>query len=96
LPVLIAAFAYPLGNQLVQEGKNGGRGWIPPLDDPITNDASARVLLMDPGVGTVLGIAGVLPHPVVPTTQQLVGTAIVAILRNRDWNEPSFSRRGRA
>ena len=33
LPVLIAAFAYPIGNQLVQEGRNGGRGWIPALTD---------------------------------------------------------------
>jgi drug/metabolite transporter (DMT)-like permease len=78
-PVLIAAFAYPLGNQLVQEGRSGGRGWIPALSDPITSDASARVLLLT--MGSVPFWVGVLalPHPAVPTTQQVLGTGIVAL-----------------
>jgi drug/metabolite transporter (DMT)-like permease len=78
-PVLIAAFAYPIGNQLVQEGRNGGRGWIPALDDPISADASARVLLLT--IGSVPFWLGVLalPHPAVPTTQQVIGTGILAL-----------------
>ncbi len=78
-PVLIAAFAYPLGNQIVQEGKSGGRGWIPSVDDPITNDSAARVLLMTMG-SIPFWIALMLwPHPALPTSQQMVGTAVVAL-----------------
>ena len=78
-PVLLAAFAYPLGNQLVQEGRNGGRGWIPALDDPISADASARVLLLTLGsVPFWLAVLG-LPHTALPTAQQVVGTGIVAL-----------------
>lgn len=79
MPVLIAAFAYPIGNQLVQEGRNGGRGWIPALDDPISADASARVLLMTIGSVPFWIAVLLLPHTPVPTTQQVVGTLIVAL-----------------
>jgi drug/metabolite transporter (DMT)-like permease len=78
-PVLIAAFAYPLGNQLVQEGRNGGRGWIPVLDDPITGDASARVLLLTMGSVPFWLAVLALPHAVAPTAQQVIGTGIVAL-----------------
>jgi drug/metabolite transporter (DMT)-like permease len=79
LPVLIAAFAYPIGNQLVQEGRNGGRGWIPAVDDPITADASARVLLLTLGSIPFWIAVLLLPHTALPTTQQVIGTGVVAM-----------------
>ncbi len=79
MPVLIAAFAYPIGNQLVQEGRNGGRGWIPALTDPITANASARVLLLTMGSVPFWIVALLLPHSAQPTLQQVVGTGIVAL-----------------
>ena len=79
LPVLVAAIAYPTGNQLVQEGRTGGRGWIPALDAPITAQASARVLLLTLGSVPFWVLTLLVPHPRLPTSQQLVGTAIVAL-----------------
>jgi len=79
LPVLIAAFAYPIGNQLVQEGRNGGRGRIPALNDPITADAAARVMLLTLGSVPFWLVTLLVPHPSLPTAQQLVGTFVVAL-----------------
>ena len=79
LPVLIAAFAYPIGNQLVQEGRNGGRGWIPALTDAITADAPARVLLLTLGSVPFWAVILLLPHAAAPTSQQIIGTGVVAL-----------------
>ncbi len=79
LPVLIAAFAYPTGNQMVWEAKRGGNGLIPRIDHPIMDDSFARVLLLTLGsvpfwVGLVL-----LASPPPPSTGQLINTAMVAL-----------------
>jgi drug/metabolite transporter (DMT)-like permease len=79
LPVLIAAFAFPIGNQLMQAARTGGRGRIPRLDDPITADATARVLLMTIGSIPFWLLTLLLPHSPAPTRQQLTGTLIVAV-----------------
>ncbi len=79
-PVLISAFAYPLGNQLVQEGRNGGRGWIPSLNDGVTADASARVLMMTMGSVPFWLALLLVPHSSLPTEQQVIGTGIVALV----------------
>jgi drug/metabolite transporter (DMT)-like permease len=78
-PVLLAAFAYPMGNQLVQEARNGGHGSIPALTDPVTADASARVLLMTMGSVPFWILLLLLPHTSAPTAQQVIGTGIVAL-----------------
>jgi drug/metabolite transporter (DMT)-like permease len=79
LPVLVAAFAFPTGNQLVQEGRNGGHRWIPALTSPITASATARVLLLTIGSVPFWLLTLLVPHPAVPTSQQLFGTAMVAL-----------------
>jgi len=79
LPVLVAAFAYPTGNQLVQEGRNGGRRLIPALTAPVTADASARVLLLTLGSVPYWLLLLLLPHPRLPSVQQVWGTAVVAL-----------------
>jgi len=79
LPVVLAAVAYPVGNQLVQEGRNGGRGWIPALADPVTGEASARVLLLTLGSVPFWVLLLLLPHPPQPTGQQVAGTFLVAL-----------------
>lgn len=45
LPVLVAAFAYPIGNQLVWEARMGDNKRIPHIEHPILENAFARVLL---------------------------------------------------
>jgi len=79
-PVLLAAFAYPVGNQLVWEARRGRGRFVPRLDDPLLDHDLARVLLL------VLGsmpfwlvlVAAVRPPP--PTAGQVVRTALVALL----------------
>ena len=79
LPVVLSAFAYPTGNQLVQEGRNGGRGWIPAITAPVTADASARVLLLTLGSVPYWLVVLLVPHPALPTGQQVGGTLIIAL-----------------
>lgn len=79
LPVLIAAFAYPLGNQMVWEATQNGHKRIPHITHPILENSIARVLLMTLGsipFWLVL-VIGVMPPP--PSSGQLVNTALVAL-----------------
>ena len=79
-PVLGAAFAYPIGNQLLWEARHGKIGIIPRIDDPILDDSIARVLIMVFG-SLPFWIALVLVlRPPAPSAGQFVNTAIVAVL----------------
>lgn len=49
IPIIIAAFAYPFGNQLVGEAKQGTHRLIPHITAKIMDSAPARVLLMTLG-----------------------------------------------
>jgi len=78
LPVLVAAFAYPLGNQMVWEARQGEHRLIPHIDHPAMDDAFCRVLLLTLG-SLPLWIALILvADPPPPSTGQLAQTAIVA------------------
>lgn len=79
LPVVLAAFAFPFGNQLMQEGRTGGRRWIPALEEPITADATARVLLLTIGSIPFWVVLLLLARPGPATGQQFLGTFIVAV-----------------
>lgn len=48
-PVLLAAFCYPFGNQLVWEAKNGNHKNVPSIKSPLLNNAFNKVLLMTLG-----------------------------------------------
>jgi len=79
LPVLIAAFAYPIGNQMVWEARQGGNGRIPHIDHAVMEDGFSRVLLLTLGsmpfwIGLVL-----LARPPAPSPGQLINTAMVAL-----------------
>lgn len=78
-PVLIAAFAYPIGNQMVWEARQGGNGRIPHIDHAVMEDGFARVLLLTLGsipfwIGLVL-----LALPPPPSPGQMINTAMVAL-----------------
>lgn len=80
LPVLAAAFAYPVGLQLVWEARSGGHTRIPHIVDPVLGDSFARVLLLTLGSLPfwLLVIVAVQPPP--PSAGQWANTALVAIL----------------
>ena len=80
LPVLIAAFAYPLGNQLVWEARSGSHKKLPHIQHPILENGFARVLLLT--IGSIPFWAILLPatKPPPPTSGQLISTALVALL----------------
>ena len=79
LPIVIAAFAYPLGNQMVWEAKQGGGKWIPDIRDAVLDDSFARVLLLTLGSLPFWLLLLVVLHPPLPSQGQLISTAMVAL-----------------
>lgn len=79
LPVLVAAFAYPFGNQLVWEARQGEHKRIPAMDHPAMDDAVCRVLLLTIGSLPLWGVLIAVTTPPPPSTGQVVQTAIVAV-----------------
>ncbi len=80
LPVLVAAFAYPIGNQLVWEARLGHNPRIPHIDHPILENGFARVLLLTVGSIPFWLILLLVSSPPPPTSGQLISTALVALL----------------
>ena len=74
VPVLLAAFAYPIGNQLLHRARHAGP------EGALLADAPSCVLLMTLGALPVLLVAVLVVAPPWPGTGQLVSTAGVAVL----------------
>ena len=79
LPVLVAAFAYPFGNQLVWEARQGENRFIPSIDHPAMDDSVCRVLMLTIGSLPLWVILLLVIAPPPPSTGQVMQTAIVAI-----------------
>lgn len=79
LPVLAAALAYPLGNQLIWEARHGKTGWIPRVDSQVLDDSIGRVLIMVLGSLPFWIALTLFLQPPPPTTGQMVNTAVVAV-----------------
>jgi drug/metabolite transporter (DMT)-like permease len=79
LPVLVAAFAYPFGNQLVWEARQGDNRFIPSIDHPAMDDALCRVLLLTLGSLPLWGVLIAVVAPPPPSSGQIFQTAIVAV-----------------
>ncbi|MCM0084257.1 multidrug resistance efflux transporter family protein [Geomonas sp. Red32] len=79
VPVIAAAFAYPLGNQLVWEARHGDGRLIPRIDDPAADSSVGRVLLMVLGSIPFWILLILLSRPGVPSRGQLVNTLMVAL-----------------
>jgi drug/metabolite transporter (DMT)-like permease len=78
-PVIGAAFAYPIGNQLLWEARHGKTAIIPRIDDPVLDDSVGRVLIMVLG-SIPFWLALVLAlQPPAPSSGQLINTAVVAV-----------------
>jgi drug/metabolite transporter (DMT)-like permease len=82
LPVIVAAFAYPLGLQLVWEAGAGGRGpnsHIPHIEDAALRNPFTRVLLLAIGSAPFWLLLILLTQPPPPSASQWFNTAIVAV-----------------
>ncbi len=79
VPVLVAAVAYPLGNQMVWEAKRGQRRFIPHIEEPILDNTLVRVLLLALGTVPWWLFWILLLRPGAPAPGQLVNTALVAL-----------------
>lgn len=88
LPVLVAAVAYPLGNQMVWEARTIGdenrnqrfRRWLPAIEHPAMEDAICRVLLLTLGSFPLWTLLLFCMTPSAPSKAQLVKTLLVALL----------------
>lgn len=80
LPVLVAAFAYPVGLQMVWEARTGGHDRIPTIVDPVLGDSFARVLLLTLGSLPFWLLMLLVTQPPPPTAGQWGSTALVALL----------------
>ncbi|MCK5165195.1 MAG: multidrug resistance efflux transporter family protein [Desulfobacula sp.] len=78
LPVLIAAFCYPIGNQLVWEATNGNPA-LPKLNDPLVENAFNKVLLLSLGSLPFWVILVAIIRPPPPSTGQILNTFLVAL-----------------
>jgi drug/metabolite transporter (DMT)-like permease len=74
LPVLVAAVAYPFGNQLLNRAKHGR--------DPerILDDPASAVLVMTLGALPVFAILLLVASPPAPTADQMAATLVIAIV----------------
>lgn len=79
LCIVIAAFCYPLGNQLVWEATNNRSG-LPKISSAIADNAFAKVFLMSLGSFPFWIILFFCLDVSVPSEGQLINVAIVAIL----------------
>jgi drug/metabolite transporter (DMT)-like permease len=79
IPVLIAAFAYPIGNQMVWEARQGGNGLIPHIDHAVMKDGFSCVLLLTLGSIPFWIMLVLLVSPPAPSPGQWVNTALVAL-----------------
>ena len=79
LPVLIAAFCYPLGNQMVWESRHGHK-FFPKIDSPLVDNAFNKVFLLSLGSVPFWFILILGVQPIAPTQGQVFNTSLVALL----------------
>lgn len=79
IPVLLAAFAYPIGNQMVWEATQRGYKLIPHIHHAVMEDSFARVLLLTMGSMPFWLILLLFTSPPPPSSGQLFSTAMVAL-----------------
>jgi drug/metabolite transporter (DMT)-like permease len=79
IPVVIAAFAYPTGNQLLNFAKHGNHSFIPHIDASVLENAPTCVLLMTMGSIPFWILLLLVSSPPPPLKSQILHTGIVAI-----------------
>ncbi len=78
LPVLLAAFCYPVGNQVVWEATRGNPS-LPRIDDPLVQNPFHKVFLMSLGSVPFWLLLIALVRPGLPLGGQMIHTFLVAV-----------------
>jgi drug/metabolite transporter (DMT)-like permease len=78
VPVLVAAFLYPLGNQLVWEAKRGRPG-LPKVDADLLDNAFAKVFLLSIGSMPFWMLLFFFTAATSPSPGQYVNVALIAL-----------------
>ncbi len=79
IPVLIASFCYPLGNQLVWESQNKGSKIAPYINSDLLKNAFNKVMLLTIGSIPFWIILLVLIQPQAPSNSQILNSGLVAL-----------------
>lgn len=79
IPILIASFCYPIGNQLVWEAKNGNHKNVPKITSKLLGNAFNKVFLLSIGSLPLWFILIAIIQPQAPSNSQVMNTALVAL-----------------
>lgn len=79
-PVLIAAFCYPVGNQLVWEAKQARHNTIPHITSPLLDNVFHKIFLMTVGSLPLWLVLVLTIQPPAPSPAQIANTLLVAVL----------------
>ena len=79
IPVLIASFCYPLGNQLVWESQNGSNKMVPHIKSDLLKNAFNKVMLLSIGSIPFWIVLLIFIQPAAPSQSQVLNTALVAL-----------------
>ena len=94
-PVLVAAFLYPFGNQLVWEAKQGRAG-LPKLDTALLDNVFAKVFLLSVGTIPFWLLLYPFTDATVPSQGQYLNVALVALFSGVIATSLFLSARNRA
>jgi drug/metabolite transporter (DMT)-like permease len=79
LPVLIASFCYPFGNQLLWEAKFGKHKFVPHITSPLLTNTFNKVMLLSLGSLPLWIVLVILIRPSLPSPSQAINTFFVAL-----------------
>jgi drug/metabolite transporter (DMT)-like permease len=79
LPMVVAAFCYPLGNQLIWEAMRGQNRRLPHIKSTLLHNSFVKVLMMSLGSLPLWVLLVFLFEPPFPSASQFTQTAMVAL-----------------
>ena len=79
IPVLLASFCYPLGNQLIWESQNGSSTKVPHIKSSLLKNSFNKVMLLCLGSIPFWIILLLLIQPLAPSSSQVLNSSFVAL-----------------
>lgn len=79
IPVLLASFCYPLGNQLIWESQNGTSTKVPHIKSALLKNSFNKVMLLCLGSIPFWIILLLLIQPALPSSSQVLNSSLVAL-----------------